>query len=178
VTSVYRPAPLHQINPDDPLGPYSCTAYSAAMALDRATMGGVQVPGWLVRQRTGKNPNPDGLTLQDVQKALETWNVPLHIKTGSGWPNVLASLRSFEGVILQGHYPALTAAGFTCQASFKGNHAVYVNSLDSLGTSGLTYDPLCLVARWIPIAALQAYAIGLAPTVYFATTRSTPLVAA
>lgn len=179
---VYRPAFLRQLNPADPLGNLSCTAYSAAMALDRATLGGIQVSGEAVRERTGLTPAQiaaqGGMTLRNIEHALASWSVYLHDQTGSPWASVLAALNGYQGVILQGHYPALTAGGYGSQPTYQGNHAIYVNNIDGGGTRGLMYDPLASVCRWVPLSVLRAYAEGLhKPGLYFASTRRTPLIA-
>ena len=175
---VYRPVFYPQLNPADPLGGYSCTAYSAAYALDRATIGGVVAPGWLVREHTGLTPAQiiagSGLTIPNVAKSLATWNVALYNRHGEPFAALLAALRAFKGVIAQGLNDHL--ADHAC-SGFAGPHCVYLNSLDAAGTQILLYNPLCHAASWVPVAIVANYLASLAGGPFWATTRTTPLIA-
>jgi hypothetical protein len=176
LVTMYRPQFYPQLNPHDPLGGYSCTAYSASYALDRATLGGVVVPGYIVREHTGLTPNEivlqKGLTLVDARTALNTWNVQLHLHSGEPFANAVLALASKEGVLMQGLNATLGEYGCS---SFVGPHCVYLNQMHSSGDYVLVYNPLCQQSKWVPIAIMEAYCKSLGNT-YWATTRSTPLV--
>jgi hypothetical protein len=178
--TVYRPTHQRQINSSDPLGNLSCTAYSAAIAIDRATVGGIIVSGADVRIATGltiaKIKGQHGLTLGNIEKALQHYHVYLHNHTGDHFTDLLASLRNYQGVIACGKNSAF--GEYTSQASYKGGHAIYLNNLDAKETSIMTYDPLAHTARWIPVSVIQKFmqALPVNGGIYYATTRSTPLI--
>jgi hypothetical protein len=154
------------------------------MAFDRATLGGVNVSGRLVRLASSE-PVPDkaspGLNLGQVINVGFKWHIDLDNRTGAPWGSVIAALKAGRGVILQGDYDQL--AGFSCQASFKGDHAVYVNHVT--GDGDLYWmDPLCAGpnANMDPAVARRyaekfARSVGVYPGLLFATTRVTPTVA-
>ena len=178
---VYRPSHANQIQAGGPTGPFDCTAWSAAFAIDRATLGGVKVTGRQVRLASSEpipSPSSPGLNLQQVADVAAKWHVDLNYRLGS-FIDVLAALAAFRGVILQGDYDQMGT--WSCQPSFKGDHAVFLNSLDTAGTRALTYDPLCAAYRWVPIGTLKRYcekhAASTGGKVRYATTRVTPLIA-
>ena len=175
---VYRPAFYGQLTSGDPLGGYSCTAYSGAYALDRATIGGVVATGKMVREHTGLTSAQviaqPGLTLFNLAHSLLTWNVALTIRTGAPFAMVLAALMAHKGVVAQGLNNHL--ADHSC-SSFAGPHCVFLNSLDAAGTQILLYNPLCRAAAWVPIAIVKSYLASLSGGPFWATTRTTPLIA-
>ena len=70
----------------------------------------------------------------------------------------------------------------SCQASFKGDHSVFVNHVSGDGDL-FVMDPLCAAGKEVKEATMRAYAEKMAksagryPGVLFATTRITPLIA-
>jgi len=184
MASVYKPRHQRQLAPGTgPTGRYDCTAYSAAMAIDRATLGGTEVSGKQVRLASNEPvPDPDspGLNLSQIVAVAFRWHVELENRTGAPWSAVTAALREGRGVILQGDADQVGA--FNCQKGFAGNHAVYVNHIS--GDGDLYWqDPLCVAGKEIPEKIARAYAekfartAGRYPGVLFATTRKTPLIA-
>lgn len=181
---IYKPTHQRQIVAGDKYGGYNCTAYSAAMAIDRATMGGTLVTGKLIRQNSNE-PVPDpaspGLSLPQIVNVAFKWHVELENRGGAPWTAFIKALKEGRGVVLQGDYDQL-GSEYSCQSSFKGNHAVYVNHVT--GNDELYwYDPLCSGPRNVPMATGKAYAekfaksINVSPGILFATTRVTPNLA-
>jgi hypothetical protein len=193
MATIYRPRHQRQINPGDPYGKYNCTAYSAAIAVDRATLGGSRVTGEEIRAASSEprpRPSSPGLNLpQATAAAFKATRVSLDVRRTS-WTSMLLYIKN-RGIILQGDYDQM--GSFSCQTSFKGAHAVFLNNLNSdpvtiggteygSGKAALTYDPLCTDYKWEPLTTLRKYAekftasLGYSGVLY-ATTRITPLIA-
>lgn len=172
---IYRPKHQRQIVASDPHGGVNCTAYSAAMAIDRATLGGCDVTGKEVRAMSDE-PNPDpgspGLNIHQVVDVANKLHVQLTNTSGEGWAKVIAYLKEGRGVLLQGDYDQMGA--YSCQSNFLGNHAMFVNNVNGTGTSALNYDPLCKAYRYVRLDVLKRYAEKLNPHCLFAITRITP----
>lgn len=182
--TIYRPKHVRQLLVGDKYGGTNCTASSAAMAIDRATMGGIGVTGKTVRAASNE-PIPDpaspGLNLPQIVNVAFGWHVILQNRTGAPWASVIAALKEGRGLVLQGDYDQIPP-GFSGQLNFKGDHAVYVNHVS--GDGDLYWqDPLRAAAIEIPEAIARAYAekfartVGTYPGVLFATTRQTLNVA-
>ncbi len=177
--TIYRPTHQKQINKGDPLGGLSCTAYSAAIAFDRATIGGIIVSGEDVREATGlsvaKIRAKHGLTLGEIERAALHFHIYLHDHSGEPFSNLIKALQNYKGVIAQGIYEKF--GEYRC-SSYRGGHAIYLNNLNSEQTHILVYDPLANAPRWIPINIISDFmhALPVGKGVYFATTRSTPLI--
>ena len=171
----YVPAFQYQLVYGDPQGGYSCTAYSTAMAIDRATYGGSRITGRQVRALTGVGPYV-GLTLPQIMRATATVGVPL-VRPSAEWAAVMAALRDGRGVILQGDYDQIPDK-FSGQPTFDGYHAIFLDRLSSTGRIWMM-DPLSKVGgRWIDELILRKFAEKLArqehiyPRVLFAYTRA------
>jgi hypothetical protein len=175
----YVPAFQYQLIYSDPQGGYSCTAYSAAMAIDRATYGGSRITGSQVRALSGVGPYV-GLTLPQVMRATTTVGVPF-VRPAAEWEGVVAALHARRGVVLQGDYDQIPDQ-FSGQPSFDGYHAVYLDRLHSDGVHIYMMDPLSKVGgRWVDASILRRFAEkltrqeGVYPMVLFAYTRATRL---
>jgi hypothetical protein len=175
---IYRPRHQRQINGFDPYGPVNCTAYSAAIALDRATLGGCTATGKQVREASSEpipSPGSPGLNLDQVETVARKWHVVLDARMGT-FADALAALAAGRGVVLQGDYDQMGA--YSAQPSFKGDHAMFLNNIGGTGTRILTYDPLHTEYRYIPTAVLKRYAEKHAAAtggkVRYAFTRVTP----
>lgn len=184
---IYKPRHQYQLRPGSaPTGGYDCTAYAAAMAIDRHTMGGVRVTGRQVRLASNEpTPDPDspGLNIPQIIQVAATWHVELIDRRGAPWSAVLTALREGRGVILQGDAEEFLGTPFVCQTGFRGDHAIYLNH--ETGDGDLYHmDPLCRRpnANMEPVIA-RRYAEKLARNagtpgrLFFATTRITPNVA-
>ena len=176
----YIPAFQYQLLYSDPQGGYSCTAYSAAMAVDKATYGGSRVTGREVRALSGVS-SYSGMSLADVKVATDKLQVSLIRATGT-WADVLVDLRQGRGVILQGVYSQVPTS-LSGQPSFTGRHAVYLDYLHSTGLYVYVMDPLSKVGpRWWPVEVLQRFAdklgreTGIYPLVFYSYTRVTRLM--
>lgn len=155
----------------DPLGWLSCTAYSMAMLIDKATLGAMRPSGAEVRRHTGDTTG--GLTLPQVARVATTiYMVPVELHTGASAATpayAQAQLATGRGMVVQGNTSALLD---TPHRSTSGpvNHAVYVNELD--GTKGaLVYDPAADGRRtgidqgpsWWPWSLVLGFAAALRP---------------
>jgi len=174
----YIPAFQYQGLWSDPQGWWSCTAYSTAMVVDRATGGGSRITGRQIRALTGIGPN-QGLTLPQVMRATDILAVPLVRPIGQ-WSAVMAALKSNRGVVLQGDYDQIPDS--INLSSFDGYHAVYLDRLHSDGVHIYMMDPLRRAGPvWVDASILRKFAEkltrqeGAYPMVLFAYTRVTRL---
>jgi len=170
----YTPAFQYQGIWSDPQGWWSCSAYSMAMAIDKATYGGSRITGRQVRALTGVGPN-QGLTLPQVMRAADILAVPF-IRPIGQWSAVMAALRAGRGVILQGDYDQIPDS--INVSSFDGYHAVYLDRMHSDGVQVRMFDPLRRAGPvWVNASILRAFAEkltrqeGVYPLVLFAATR-------
>jgi len=174
----YVPAFQYQGLWSDPQGWWSCTAYSTAMAVDRATYGGSRITGRQIRALTGVGPD-QGLTLPQVMRATDILAVPLVRPIGQ-WSAVMAALGQHRGVILQGDYDQIPDS--INVSSFDGYHAVFLDRLHSDGVHIYMMDPLRRAGPvWVDASILRKFAEkltrqeGAYPMVLFAYTRATRL---
>ena len=142
---IYKPAHQYQLKPGSaPTGGFDCTAYATAMAIDRASMGGVRVTGKQVRQASSEPiPDPDspGLNLPQVIAVAAKWHVELFDRRGAPWSAVIEALSEGRGVILQGDADQFIGTNVVCQQGFRGDHAIYLNHVT--GDDDLyEFDPL------------------------------------
>lgn len=176
---IYRPKHQRQIVASDPYGSKNCTAVSAAIAFDRATLGGCEINGRQVRAMSDE-PIPDpaspGLNIHQIVEVADKLHIELTNWSGHGWDDVIKCLRAGRGVVLQGDYDQM--GSYSCQSSFLGNHAIFVNNVNTPGDKGLAYDPLCPAYRYMPLSVLRRYAEKLNPHCLFAITRVTPNIPA
>ena len=183
---IYKPLHQAQLAPGTgPTGKFDCTAYSAAMAIDRATLGGTLVTGRAVRLASNEPyPDPDspGLNLQQIVQVAGRWHVDIYNRMRAPWSSVMSMLREGRGIILQGDYDQIPKE-FSGQLSFKGDHAVYVNHvsgdgdlywMDPLRKAGPIEIPADIARKY---AEKLARKWGLYPGLAFATTRITPTIA-
>jgi hypothetical protein len=183
---VYIPKFTPQINPADKFGGVNCGAYATSYAVDRATMGGIQVSGSVVRRATNEpipDPHSPGLNIPQLVNAVFAWHVQLNNRTGAPWASVLAALHEHRGVVLSGDYDQIPAK-YSGQTTFKGDHSVYLNHLSNDGMECWWMDPLNKAGGfYMPAAIAKAYAtkfaktIGTYPGLAFITTRQTPSLA-
>lgn len=176
---VYRPRFQSQFEPRTYTSRWDCTPASAAIAADRATLGGVLVTHATVRAASNEpNPRPDapspGLNLPQVIDVLAEWHIPLIDRTGRGWYAVLTALREGRGAIVQGDYDQLGI--YKCDPDFDDPHAMFFNNLDTPGNRILVYDPICEKYRYVPVETCRKYAEKLTASVRFAVTRITPTI--
>lgn len=117
----------------------NCTCASAAMALDRHTIGAKHATGAYVRFLTGDTTG--GTTLAQVDAALaRTWGVNLDVEYGLSWDAFSTRIRAGQGAILQGWAAVTRGTRWQASETFGGNHAWYVNDRNDDGF--LVYDPL------------------------------------
>lgn len=158
----------------------NCTFASAAMALDFHTQGKVQMWGGELRKvydPTGADK--DGTNIGNVKTAWSKLGYTILDRRGKTWNDAIVDLKNGRGIILQGDYDVFTGSD-TCQATFDGDHAIYVSpEFLAEGTLAVA-DPLCGGYKRITIAKLKAYAEKLGKRTYgdnrilYAATRAWP----
>lgn len=178
---IYRPKHERQIKPSDPHGSVNCAAVAAAIAFDRATLGGCMLNGEDVRALSDEpHPNPasPGLNLWQLADVARKLHIQLTPVSGGSFEAILASLREGRGVIVPGDYEAM--GKYSCQAGFRGDHGILVNNENTPRTSLLVYDPLCKTYRYVPTAVIRRYSemFGAAHGFQYAYTRITPNIPA
>ncbi len=118
----------------------NCTCASAAMALDRATLGVHQTTGSYVRALTGDTTG--GTTLAQVDAALSRrWGINLDVEYNLSWDSFVARIKAGQGAILQGWEGVTRGTRWSASETFSGNHAWFVNDYIS-GKGFRVYDPL------------------------------------
>lgn len=120
-------------------GGLNCTCASAAMALDRYTIGKERTTGAYVRALTGDTMG--GTNLDQVANALKSrWGITLDVERGETFDRFYDRIRAGQGAILQGWAGVTKGTKWQASESFSGNHAWYVNDHNENGF--LVYDPL------------------------------------
>ncbi len=178
---VYLPSSERQIKPGDPFGGVNCGPVATAVAIDRATLGGVMVDGKDVRAATNEpipNPGSPGTTIRQLcDAARKGFHVELTEVRGGTFATLLKRLGEFRGVVLAGEGTALGRD--ICQVGFKGGHAVFLNNLSTDHTKVVVYNPLCPTRRYLPVATVKRYAEAFGNAhggLNWAYTRVTPNV--
>lgn len=169
------------------LGWLSCTAYAAAMGIDKATLGRRRPSGCDVRRATEPLDISGGLTLPQVAGvARREYGVACEVHTGSGVarPEYAAGqLALGRAMLLQGNTSALIRTAHRSTGTGV-NHAVHVNEGRGWRTvngvwrpdEALVYDPAAdgrAVSwgsgraangpQWWPWAVVLAFAAALRP---------------
>lgn len=183
---IYKPRFQYQLGPGSaPTGGYDCTAYSAAMAIDRATLGGTFVTGRQVRLASDEpypDPGSPGLNLRQIDAVASKWHVDITNRTRAPWSAVIGMLKEGRGVILQGDADQLPLK-YNGQVGFTGDHAVYINHVSGDGDLYLMNPLVKTGAIECPESVLRAYAeklaraAGIFPGLFVAMTRITPNLA-
>lgn len=131
--------------PSDPHWKVNCTAYSAAMAITDATLGGLHITGQEVRALSDE-PTPQagspGLNIPQIVAVSHHLRVEMSDQTGKDWATVMHFLGTGRRVVIQVDYASLGAA--RCQANGDFGHAM---CLVGPGGPGHVFgsDPLCRV---------------------------------
>lgn len=125
----YLPRFQPQLVASDPHGGVNCLAYAGAMAGDFDTCGAVHLTGEQVRQLTNE-PRPDpaspGLTLSQVDAALNRYGVDLEVRYRLPWDDFARKVEKGEGAVLQGYYGPIADSRFDAGGGFRGNHGIFV----------------------------------------------------
>lgn len=154
-------------------GGLNCTCASAAMALDRHTIGKNKTTGAYVRALTGDTSG--GTNLIQVRDALDRrWGVRLDVVMGETFDLFYDRIKAGRGAVLQGWAGVTKGTRWQASESFAGNHAWFVNGHSSEGF--LVYDPLADGRRdgiakspmWIPKSVVMEFAgrLNVAATGY------------
>lgn len=178
---MYRPLFRPQYpDPTTTLDWLNCTMSSGAMALDFHTQGKVQKWGGELRKLSGDTSG--GTNIDNLSTAWTKLGYTIIDRREKTWNDAIVDLKNGRGVVLQGDYDVLTGDD-TCQGTFDGDHAVYINpQFYDNNTTLAVGDPLCKGFKRIRITVLKAYAEKLGRRVYgdnrilYATTRAWPEV--
>lgn len=141
----------------------NCTMAAGAMALDFDTLGHVDVEPGTLRSHSGDFSGGTGLNSPGLSKAWAYYGQVLHVQTGDDWSSVIAALRAYKGVVLQGMYGALPKAYRSPHNSlgFVGPHGIYLNPEFQPDGDVLMGDPLNDSYIWVPQGALRSFAAAL-----------------
>jgi len=153
----YLPRFLTQRDPTDPCARFNCVAYSGAMALDYATLGGLRVSGRVVREATNEPRCADslpGLTAAQLVGASRELYVPLVPRLDQTWGELAAEIDAGCGAVAFLRYGALPVS-LRSSGTFTGDHAVFVQYHDRTNRRWRIGDPLATVWKWWPSAALR-----------------------
>lgn len=156
----YRPKFVRQWNdPTTRLDWFNCNMASGAMALDFDTLGAVQKWGGQLRAHSGDYVGGTGLNDPGLTRAWRYYGQTLHVRTGNHWHDVMASLKEYRAVVLQGWYGKLPAR-YQSQLnsfSFVAGHSVVLLPEFKDGNI-LMGDPLSDRFTWVPERYLKAFA--------------------
>lgn len=122
------------------LGWLSCSAYAAAMLVDRSTSGGRRPSGCDVRRLTGDTVG--GLNLDQMETAMERYGIAIERRTGSNFATPLylkTQLRAGRSAIIQVSTGPLIGTPFQ-STNGRINHCVELNDIDSSNRVRV-YDP-------------------------------------
>jgi hypothetical protein len=161
----YLPAFRTQRVDADPCARYNCVAYSGAMALDYATLGGLSVSGRTVRELTGEptcpSPTGAGLTPAQLATAGKALHVPLVARLDQTWAELVAEVGWQDdpgmGAVVFLHYGTL-APELRSSGTFTGDHAVFLHAfLHGPPTARVRVgDPLAAGWKLWPAGQLKA----------------------
>jgi hypothetical protein len=120
----------------------NCRLASAATGLDFDTLGKKTSTGKEMRRRSG-DPS-GGTTASDAARAFKTYDETLGVMNGTGWDDVIKSLKAGRLV----HLDVWAArAGGPCCKSMVG-HTIAVAPEQSADGKWLTMDPWCKPPKW------------------------------
>jgi hypothetical protein len=114
----------YQLQSHDPLGPFSCTTYAGAMAIDYDRLGAVVPTGREVRTEEGDTSG--GTNLAQLDAAAQHWGVDLDVRYRYPWDTFIRRIAGGAAAVLQGGYAPIAATKFDAGNGFKGNHAILV----------------------------------------------------
>lgn len=146
---IYRPTFRPQLG--DPTTTYDgsiCTYSSGAMALDRHTLGDIQVWGGELLKASGDTTPLDGGTLYDLGKAWAAYGQHLDDRTGQRWADLCKALDEGRGAVVQIERSYIPTT-YRCGRPFAGTHALYINH--RLPNAAMfVADPLCTAYQDVP----------------------------
>lgn len=183
VIAPYRPKFQAQLVSSDPNGKFNCSAYTAAMAIDYATVGNTVITGKQVRAESNE-PKPDpsspGLNLPQITAVAKKHEVLFGDNTGKTFQVVINSLIERRAVLLQGDSDQL---GTDFNHGFLGDHMLLVTELSPTLKSALIFNPLAKAGEIISTDNLRKYAEKFGAAIglknggcSFSVTRSVPYV--
>ncbi len=170
--TAYRPRQVDQLDGSRFAGS-NCTAASAAVALDRETLGRKTSTGAIIRNWTYDTVG--GLRQSQVVDALErAYGVELDLDLGVATADAFKRLDAGHGMMLAGQSSATRGTKWSASETFGGNHQWFLNERRANsqvfgGREHLVYDPLADGRRdgiaqspfWIPEPLVLLFASRL-----------------
>lgn len=174
---------MTQVVPSDPYWRHNCSAYSTAMLITDATLGGVSVTGRIVRAWSDEpipNPKSPGLNITQMIDVAWKFRVKLYDRQREPWSAIEVALNEGRRIMLQLDYDELPDA-LRCQKTGEFNHAIVLTRMVEPGFVRAS-DPLCKVSKKYPVAPLREAArklardTGVSEGLRWAATRPVPLL--
>lgn len=169
----------------DPYWQYNCSAYSGAMLINDATLGGMfGITGRLVREMSSE-PKPDpaspGLNIPQIITVGHKLKVKLDDLTSRPWDDLIHALNIGRRVMLQVDYATL--GKYRAQANGDFGHMLVLIKVGSADPSTIIVsDPLAPNIKSIPKSVLQdagrtfARETGLNSGLRWSATRRIPRI--
>lgn len=151
----YRPAHVPQLDGTRYAG-LNCVAATAAMLLDRQTLGAKTASGADIRGFSGDRVG--GITFDQAHDALlRGYGEQTIVRNADDFDRFLDRIGQGYGACMAGEY-YIIPRDLSCQPSFREGHAFYLNELDPTGTRFYGYDPLCRGPKWYSVSLIRRYA--------------------
>ncbi len=173
-TGVYLPTHRTQREPSDPYRGHNCAAYALSMAIDRHTLGGLNVRGQIIRSLTDEpipDPNSPGLNMIQILNVTARLRLGGFILRQNATRRMLLDDLNGRGVVLPGVYRRL--GNLRCD-DFERGHSMFANRAREDENRILIADPLCREWRWYPLDVIFRYWEAYGRT--YLATRKTPRV--
>ena len=174
----YRPPLVRQFGWGTAFDKANCTAASVVMTVLKMTEGTYpvcKIDGNKLSPPEVRKHQKDmeaGIGLDDADLALNTgFDLDVEYRLNEKLTTFYARIEKGEGAAVQGDYDRVPASWtdpkdgkkwpLSCQTTFDGGHAVYVNSIsDTIASVRMIEigDPLCYTYRWWPEPIFRAYA--------------------
>jgi hypothetical protein len=155
--TTYRPVFVSQFD-GSAFASGNCTMASAAMALDRQTLGHTKSSGG--KMRSCQDDKVGGTDLSDAAVAFaRCYNQPLWTPGIIPFQDFIRAIRQGRGAVITGRYGNLDAK-YRHQANFFDGHAMYVNEVNDAGWL-YNYDPIADKPQWIPASQIKKFAGGI-----------------
>lgn len=159
--AIYRPRMVEQ--DDGSVRQWdNCTMASAAMAIDRHTLGRIRTTG--ARMRACQYDQSGGTDLSDAKTAWSRcFGQYLDVRLKITWSTFISAVKAGRGAIVVGWYSYIPRVYRGQDSSWFG-HAVYINEVRTSDGALLMYDPLREIAVWIPQIYIKRFAGAMRTT--------------
>jgi hypothetical protein len=144
----------------------NCTMASAAIAIDRHTLGRIRTTG--AKMRSCQNDKIGGTDMMDCRLAWDRcFNQNLDVRLKITWKTFIGAIKAGRGVIVVGNYSYIPYQYRGQKHPYRFGHGMYINEVRASDGALLVYDPLGTRPVWIPQIHIKRYAGA------FKTTRGT-----